>query len=556
MNVACSTISLALALGLAAAMGCGAVTVGFVGDSGAPDVTIVDAANEPPPAPTIFPPTPIIDGNAPSNSPTLFGAPDSGTSSGGPCLAEPEIGTLMPKQWLRPRFRWQKITGENLFELRVHVASEKNDLLVYTTNPSWTMPLDMWTALSNTVGNVEVPLTVSVRGADFDGTKLTAPPALGSFGDVNIAPVEADGQILYWALLGPGPGVVKGFTVRDESVQAVVTPSQVGGQCIGCHSSEPDLVVGDGAYMGMTASTDAADGAYAFIALRAVADPTKEPPFLTSSAKQLLARQEQFLPTFSKAHSSQGDRIMLSIYNPQPWPAPNELIWTNLEATSTTQGVGWGVIARNGDPNAGVTSPAFSHDGKTIVYSSGSSALGGTSQTSGDADLYSVPYANGAGGAAKKLSGGANDPAFSAVYPTLSPDDVLIAYARMPRNTVMIGSVAPEEVWVAPASGGTPTRLAANDPAACTGVTSPGINNSWPHWSPRATTVGTKTYYFLIFSSWRADLTGRIAQLYVSAVVVDGGKITTYPALYVWNQPSSEHNATAAWDVFDISPPK
>jgi hypothetical protein len=60
--------------------------------------------------------------------------------------------------------------------------------------------------------------------------------------------------------------------------------------------------------------------------------------------------------------------------------------------------------------------------------------------------------------------------------------------------------------------------------------------------------VGGKTYYWLAFSSSRADPNDR--QLYISAMVVEGGTVTTYPAVYLWNQPATESNHTPAWDRF------
>jgi hypothetical protein len=45
-------------------------------------------------------------------------------------------------------------------------------------------------------------------------------------------------------------------------------------------------------------------------------------------------------------------------------------------------------------------------------------------------------------------------------------------------------------------------------------------------------------------------------QLYVAPIVVDAtGAIKTYSALYLWNQPETEHNHTPAWDVFQLPPP-
>ena len=124
------------------------------------------------------------------------------------------------------------------------------------------------------------------------------------------------------------------------------------------------------------------------------------------------------------------------------------------------------------------------------------------------------------------------------------------------------------EVSVVPAGGGVPTRLKANDPAACSGITSPGVTNSWPKWSPDVESCPDgNTYYWLVFSSTRENIpfnaanlqngvAGPTSQLYITGVVVDGsGTITTYPALYLWNQPAGENNHTPAWDYFAIPPP-
>ncbi|MGK3968410.1 hypothetical protein WMF38_30040 [Sorangium sp. So ce118] len=116
------------------------------------------------------------------------------------------------------------------------------------------------------------------------------------------------------------------------------------------------------------------------------------------------------------------------------------------------------------------------------------------------------------------------------------------------------------DIHVVPASGGAATRLAANDPPACLGVTSPGIHNSWPQWSPEATTVDGKTYYWVIFSSSRdgyklqKDPNKKASQLYVTGVVVEGTTVHTYPAIYLWNQDAGTSNHTPAWDVFKIPP--
>ena len=148
--------------------------------------------------------------------------------------------------------------------------------------------------------------------------------------------------------------------------------------------------------------------------------------------------------------------------------------------------------------------PTWSHDGSFVVYTSSTATVDGRAAGS-DADLYVVPFANKMGGTAKPIAGAA-EATVAEYYPSLSPDDAFVAYNHV--NVAASSNVYNEpqaEVYVVPATGGTPTRLAANDPAACAGTTSPGLTNSWPKWAPEATSSGGKTYYWLTFSSRRME---------------------------------------------------
>jgi hypothetical protein len=227
----------------------------------------------------------------------------------------------------------------------------------------------------------------------------------------------------------------------------------------------------------------------------------------------------------------------------------SEIIWTDLEATVETQGTGWGVVARTGDARM-AASATFSHDGSKLLYSSGTSV--GAGVTTNDGDLHTVPWNSRNGGTATKVPG-ASEPSWNEYYPILSPDDELIAFDRVPQSETSYNN-AKAEVFVIPTVGGTPTRLAANDPPSCSPKKSPGITNSWPKWSPETTKTGTRTFYWITFSSTRGS--GGNPQLYVAPIVRDDGEIAgtikTYPALYLWNQPPSENNHTPAWDKFQI----
>ena len=272
--------------------------------------------------------------------------------------------------------------------------------------------------------------------------------------------------------------------------------------------------------------------------------PRRETGFFSATA--CLRATDKFSLVFSKAHWTTGDRIVLT----QMWNSSRyDIAWTDLEATSSAEGQGWGVLARNGDTDD-VEMPTWSHDGSTVVYNSTSPTPHGT--VAYDGALWSVPYNNRAGGTATQIPG-ANDSQYHYYYPSFSPDDKYLAFNRV-ANGVNEYAEPTAEVFVIPSAGGTPTRLISNDPPACSGVTSPGISNSWPKWSPQAQSYGGSTYYFVVVSSLRdTDAAQGTPQLYLAPVVVDGvGNVTSYPALYLWNQPETDHNHTPAWDNFQI----
>lgn len=486
-----------------------------------------------------FPTGPIIDtpsGGTPTppNASGLFGDPASGTATGGPCLIEPEIGTLYPHNWLRPRFAWQPGAGQNLFELRLTAANETDPLVVYTTGTTWTMPADMWAALSTHI--VDAPITVTIRGAVWDGSALTTPPALGSKGDIAISPADAPGAIVYWTTSG-GTGL-RGFHIGEENVRDIVRPTQAAAdtKCVGCHSSTPD-----GLFVGFSDSPNGGNGDPTRLGLRTADGTVAEPAFLTAAARTLMARQNQEQPVFAKQHWSPGDRIAITM-----WPQNGfQIMWTDLEATSTAEGTGWGLITRTGDPNPAAYA-SFAHTSDQLLYVSSSNVSSGVTVSHGD--LATVPYGNRQGGTVAKISG-ADLPTFNEYYPTYSPDDRWVAYNRVADGQSSYNN-RQAEVFAIPAAGGTATRLLANDPPACAGKASPGVTNSWPKWAPAVSASGSKRYYWLTFSSTRGAAGN--PQLYVTPVVEENDTLTTYPALYLWNQPANENNHTPAWDNFDI----
>ena len=507
-------------------------------DAGVIDSNIIDAFNGPY---GDFPNDPVNDtGNnaPPSNAATIFGAAGSGNSTGGPCLYEPEVGTLFPQNWLRPRFSWIPGAGETLFELRVTAANQAQPLIVYTTASSWTMPLDIWAGLS--AHTIDQPITLTVRGVAWNG-QTGGTPSVGSSGTIAIAPVAAPGSIVYWT---PSSGTaLRGFHIGDESVVDILTPTTADSdtQCVGCHSSTPD-----GKFVGYSDSVESYSGTPTRFRMRSSDGDATLPTFISPSAQTLMSRQEQWLQVFSPLHWTTGDRIGLDVMSLDGTVnTGTEIVWTDLEATSTAQGAGWGVVAREGDSGqAGYAS--FAHNTDDIVYVSATDMDTGTKTTQGD--IMTVAYNARAGGQASPLTGAATSE-YNEYYPTYSPDDKYVAFDRVATGTLNYNTPS-AEVFLLPSSGGTPTRIVANDPPSCSGRSSPGVTNSGPKWAPQATAVDTRTFYWLTFSSDRINQ-GQ-PQLFVTPVIDDGGTLRTFPALYLWNQPADENNHTPAWDNFDI----
>jgi hypothetical protein len=511
-----------------------------------------------------FPAAPILDMGVPANAADLFSVDDQLGS--GPCLAEPEIGTLFPNGWLRPRFTLVGSGSQNFFEIRITADDETNPLVVYTTKTQWTMPSDIWAKMSLHLPGR--PITVQIRGAVLQGAAITQGPMLGTVGTVQIAPAAATGTIVYWTTSdgsNPNGSALKAFDIGNESVHLVLRPKNAALNetqgCIGCHVTTPD-----GKYLAFADAVDPnitpgnlIDGRPGYIDIRSpIGDSpdavTDRPPAdeLSPTAITLLSRKNQHAPTFSAAHWETGNRYALTMFQPNAggvYTGKTEIIWTDLETMTDVQGMGWDVLARVGDTNSAAAA-AFSHDGTKVAYVSGSSVDSGVRDSFGK--IFTVPFNNRLGGQVAEVAG-ANDPNKNQSYPSWSADDRLIGFTR----TNFTGAPhsydnASAEIFVIPSEGGAATRIRANDPPTCGGSsTSPGVTNSWAKWSPGpVSTIDGKTYYWLAFSSRRGA--NHLPQIYVAPIVYGETGIETYPAIYLWNQPANEANHTPAWDNLQI----
>src|SRR5947207_1781772 len=147
--------------------------------------------------------------------------------------------------------------GQGLYETRLKAATQANDLVVYTTDTTWTLDKPTWQALAGHTR--EMPIAVSVRSASPSGGNVQ----MGSTTHFTIAPVGADGKLVYWSTSGTTyfngkptgtETMLSGFAVGDEGGVEVLRPNQAAMKtwkqgldqpqrsvtCIGCHTSTPD----------------------------------------------------------------------------------------------------------------------------------------------------------------------------------------------------------------------------------------------------------------------------------------------------------------------------
>jgi hypothetical protein len=564
--------------------------------------------------PTADNPNPIFSTNVPTSVTGMFGTP----SGNGPCVSEPEDGSLFPNNWLAPRVRVAGNTG--YLKITFHADMESTDLVAYAMGDNWALPKSVWTNLAAHI--VQQPITVTVQTPGGGASTVT----------FQVAPVGAGGSMVFWSMDPKAVGkdlssvtdlttikndsFLDGFTVGDNTtlfqssgspalaITQVVqqVPTQGGAtqasHCIGCHVGTPD-----GNYVSFV---DAWPWGAAFSNIQA---STAGQTLTTISGSSYAGAtctswnnctgNRTFLQypwmggmAYSKAHWSAGDQIgivaaqiptsdLTSPWNTDDYQLGN-LVWFNTESTSITpnngqpwptQGTAFGYMTHTGDLG-GVAFPTWSNDGNTVVYSSTPGGCAGQGCTAGDqdgrlnighTDLYSVPYNNKAGGAATPVPG-ASSSSLEEYYAAFAPDDSILAFTAVPAGQKMYANES-AELYVVPfgASGAGAVRLNANDPPKCTGLMSPGINNHWPKWSP---TIGSdasgNTYYWIIFSSNRYNPTAMtvtngnmtntvyVSQLYITAVVKTELGFTTYPSIYLYNQPSGRLNTTPAWQDFNI----
>ncbi len=576
--------------------------------------------------PTASNPNPLLDVGVSSDVGGLFGNP----SGSGPCVTEPEDGALYPNNWAPVRVRVPgnsknlKITVHADMESTDLVAYSAPGETWTMPKPLWNS-----LAGHIVEQDITVTVQTPGGGATSVKFQIAAVGAGGSMVFWSADPTQANKQGIEDPSSPQSKYVndsyLSGFTVGDTGTTKALTIDQVqqdvltndqhnarNSRCIGCHVGTPD-----GSYVSyvdawpwpavianvssdMTAHGKALPNYLGCNVPVGTACGTMAPTLIQYAWGGPMA--------FSKAHwtdvtGATGERIGIMSSQmvdwTQPWTVydaqPGKLIWIDFNSTANmmansgvmipVSGTAYGQLP-TGDKNA-QGFPSWSADGNTVVYVSAACPQPGTANNSnmvgvgcgtqdgrlatGPADIYQVPYNNKLGGTATKVPG-ASSSTLDEYYPALSPDGNFLAFTAIPSPGVMYANKQ-AELYIVPfgtqagaGAGATAVKLQANTPPACSGMSSPGINNHWPRWSPLVKSSGQKNYYWIIFSSNRYGTPAQtsangslvqVSQLYITAVTVSTGDgqlhtVNTYPAIYLYNQDPKRLNTTPAWQDFDI----
>jgi len=439
-----------------------------------------------------------------------------------PVIAYPQDQTGWPGNWPSSTFWWVPSGSgsptNNLFWIQVEVPGQIYPLRVLTTETTWEADNITWGNLA--AASPQEIIDVWVYGAEVDldtGTLLSGPYVASVPNEVSFHSFAAPGRIIYWTTSDMALHRIElGQTTDHYFYGPSNNPT---GACEGCHSGTPD-----GNFIASSTSTFECDGCSYYVSLFRTEDLTTLSG-LHPDAATYLATPDSTLPVFSDAYWVANDQRMVFIRDKR------------LRSLDLLTGE-YKQLEVTGDPDYQAL-PSWSPNGETVVYVSSPKVVNG--RTDDEAcDIYSVPYNDGDGGTATPFPG-ASDPAIQEYYPDISPDDEWLAFNRCSGDTY----AAPDaEIFVMSMQGGSAHRIVGNDPPTILGETSPGLTNSWPKWAPEYVTSGDDTWLFLAFSSTRHF---GMAQVWVSLVRVNGGQLTSYPALHLPGQDTTTDNHTPVW---------
>jgi tetratricopeptide (TPR) repeat protein len=414
--------------------------------------------------------------------------------SGTPGLAVAEVLYPLPETWfppeiVAPTFRWRESERQvNRWVLRFQFEDGQPELRFSSQAAHWQPSARDWEQIKRRTRDRAARLTLfGLAGArparvcsQGETTFRTSKDEVGAplfYRDVNLPFIEAvkDPRRIRWRFgsvsMNEPPVVLAGLPV-----------------CGNCHSFSRD-----GAVLGMDVDYANSKGSYVLTRTAKTMDLASSDIITWDDYKRdegdlTLGLLSQVSPDGRYVISTVKDR---SVFVPKPDLAFSQLFFPikGILAVYDRQTKRFRELRGAADPQYVQSNPVWSPDGKVIVFARARSyqlrhppARDSVLLAPGDCDeflkegrpfrfdLYRVPFNAGEGGTPEPVAGASQND-LSNFFPKFSPDGRWIVFCRA-RNYMLLQPDS--ELFIVPASGGTPRRLRANT----------GRMNSWHSWSP------------------------------------------------------------------------
>lgn len=406
----------------------------------------------------------------------------------------PENGTVYPVGIAPPVLQWT-LEDNTLVHLRLEVGDYAR-VDHYTRLGSYTFPPEFWTLLAN---DFENSIQMTIDGATFAGE----PRRLGEIRDLHTADANLEGSVYYWQIR---TGDIMEIPADEPVARPLFPDNAETGSCRGCHA-----ITRDGGRIGFMYN----GGGDPRAGLAWVDEP--DPPVVENFTEN----RWDFLSFDPSGHRA------AAVHLGDMWLA------------DTTPGIAGGIANLGPIPNVNdsgrrATTPAWSPDGSTLVYSvRGASDLDWSFETG---ELWSTTWdqVSGTWGTPTPMLGAPHDGVDTLSYPSWSPDSRLLAYSAGPNNR----GDPPAELYMSDSNGDDSVRLFNGAPEGL---------DVMPAFSP----FREGGYYWLLFYSQRPyGAVTENKQLWVMAVDADyafDGSDPSHAAFWLPGQNPEERNITAYW---------